>query len=349
MIRLNNDYNHGACEEILQALQQTNACHYGGYGYDEWCEKGAAAIKEHLGMSDVDIHFMIGGTQTNYTVIDAALRPYQSVICADTGHINCHEAGSIERTGHKILVAPAQDGKITAAAIRQLAKKYRSSGEAEYLTQPKLVFLSSPSEYGTIYNKAELREIKDVCCEYGLYLYVDGARLAYWLTAEGCDVTMRDLGELTDAFYIGGTKCGALLGEALVVINRELRPHFRTLMKQTGGILAKGWLLGLQFYTLLENDLYFSLARHANEQALRLRSAFIKAGIKPFMESCTNQQFVVLTPKQAEALSKVCIYELDHELPNGQLCVRFCTSWSTTDEEIAEMERYVLALRKVKA
>lgn len=349
MIRLNNDYNHGACEAILQALQQTNACHYGGYGYDEWCEKGAAAIKEHLGTVDVDIHFMIGGTQTNYTVIDAALRPYQSVICADTGHINCHEAGSIERTGHKILAAPAENGKLTAAAIRQIARKYQLSGEAEYLTQPKLVFLSSPSEYGTTYSKAELAAIKDVCREYGLYLYLDGARLAYWLTADGCDVALRDLAELTDVFYMGGTKCGALFGEALVVINRELRPHFRTLMKQSGGILAKGWLLGLQFCTLLENDLYFSLARHANEQALRLQAAFREVGIKPFMESCTNQQFVVLTPEQAEALAQACIYELDHELPDGQLCVRFCTSWSTTDAEIAEMERYILALRKEKA
>lgn len=344
MIRLNNDYNHGACDAILQAVQQTNTCDYGGYGCDEWCEKAAAAIRKRMNGADADIHFMIGGTQTNYTVIDAALRPYQSVICADTGHINCHEAGSIERTGHKVLVVPAEDGKLTASAIERVARHYRESGEAEYLTEPKAVFLSSPSEYGTVYSKAELLEIQQICREYELYVYLDGARLAYWLASEGCDVTLADLAQLTDAFYIGGTKCGAFFGEALVVVNEDLRPHFRTLMKQTGGILAKGWLLGLQFSTLFEDNLYFSLARHANQQALRLKAAFKQAGIPPYMESPTNQQFVVLTKKQAEELAKVCIYEPDHEIDSDHVCVRFCTSWSTTDEEVAQMEQYILAL-----
>lgn len=344
MIRLDNDYNRGACDAVLQAVQQANACNYSGYGYDEWCEKGAAAIRALLGGAEADIHFMIGGTQTNYTVIDAALRPYQNVICADTGHINCHEAGSIERTGHKILTAPAENGKLTANAVEHIARQYQKSGGADYLTEPKLVFLSSPSEYGTVYSKAELTKIRRVCHEYGMYLYLDGARLAYWLTADSCNVTMADLAKLMDVFYIGGTKCGAFFGEALVVINKELRPHFRTLMKQTGGILAKGWLLGLQFYTLFENNFYFSLAQHANEQAMRLKSAFKRAGIPLFMESDTNQQFVVLSRKQADVLGKVCIYEPDHEIDDEHICVRFCTSWSTTDEEILQIERYILSL-----
>lgn len=344
MIRLNNDYNHGACKAVLRAIQQTNSCNYAGYGYDEWCEKAAVSIRSKLGDTDAEIHFMIGGTQTNYTVIDAALRPYQSVICADTGHINCHEAGSIERTGHKILTAPAQNGKLSADAIRQIAQQYTTSGNADYLTEPKLVFLSSPSEYGTVYSKAELTEIRHICNEYGMYLYLDGARLAYWLTSEGCDVTLADLARLTDVFYIGGTKCGAFFGEALVLINKKLRPHFRTLMKQTGGILAKGWLLGLQFYTLFENNLYFSLAQRANQMALRLKNAFKQVGIPLFVDSNTNQQFVVLTQKQADILSKVCIYEPDHEIDADHICVRFCTSWSTTEEEISRMEQYILSL-----
>lgn len=347
MIRLNNDYNHGACYEILQAVQQTNVLDYSGYGCDEWCEKASALIRALLGDTDSDIHFMIGGTQTNYTVIDAALRPYQSVICADTGHINCHEAGSIERTGHKILTAPAENGKLTAEAVEKIALEYRKSGGAEYLTEPKLVFLSSPSEYGTVYSKAELTDIQQVCREYGMYLYLDGARLAYWLAADDCDVTMADLAKLTDIFYIGGTKCGALFGEALVIANPELRTHFRTLMKQTGGILAKGWLLGLQFCTLFENDRYFSMARHANEQAMRLKYAFQQAGIPLFTDSHTNQLFVVLNHSQADMLCKFCIYEYDHDIDKDHVCVRFCTSWSTADDEITQMEQHISSLTNI--
>lgn len=341
MIRLNNDYNHGACFEILQAMSVTKTADYPGYGCDLWCEQAAAAIRAQLGGADADIHFMIGGTQTNYTVISAALRPHQSVICADTGHINAHEGGSIERTGHKILSVPAVNGKLTAAGIEAVARHYRDSGEAEYLTEPKLVFLSSPSEYGTVYTLEELEAIRAVCTQYGLYLYLDGARLAYWLASEGCDVTLADLARLTDAFYIGGTKCGALMGEALVLVNPALRPHFRAIMKQTGGILAKGWLLGMQFAVLFQDNLYFSLARRANGQAMRLKAAFQRAGIPLYLDSCTNQQFVILTHAQAKALGKLCIYEMDHPVDEEHLCVRFCTSWSTTDAEIAAVEKAI--------
>lgn len=329
MIRLNNDYCRGAHPAVLEALQETNNTEYPGYGLDEWCQRGADRIREHLGGADVEIHFMLGGTQVNYTVIAAALRPYQGVISADTGHINNHEAGAVERTGHKIHVLPAVDGKLTAADIAKEAEHYKESGDADYLTQPKMVFLSFPSEYGTIYSKQELTEIHEVCQKYGMYLYVDGARLAYGLTAEGCDVTLADLAALTDVFSIGGTKCGALFGEAVVLRHPDLRDHFRTYLKQVGGMLAKGWLLGLQFDTLFRDGLYFKLAAEANRQAMRIKQAFQTKGIPFWMDSVTNQQFVVLRRTQAAALAERYVFEFSHEVDEKHICVRFCTSWST--------------------
>ena len=277
---------------------------------------------------------MIGGTQVNYTVITAALRPYQSVISADCGHINNHEAGSIEHTGHKVLIVPAENGKLTAKSIADEAAKYYEHGEAEYLTQPKMVFLSSPSEFGTTYKKEELMEIRKVCDKYGMYMYVDGARMGYWLTSDECDVTLADLAELVDLFYIGGTKCGALLGEALVIINPKLRDHFKTYMKQSGGVLAKGWLLGLQFYELFKDGLYFEITKKANKFAMMMKAAFEKAGMSFYIESGTNQQFVILTKEQAAKLAEKFVFEFSHDVDENHVCVRFCTSWSTTEEDI---------------
>lgn len=344
MLRLNNDYNEIACPEVLAALQQTVPCNYPGYGADEWCQKAAGAIKAQLGGADAEVQFMIGGTQANATLIAAALRPWQSVISADCGHIFAHEAGSIEYTGHKILALPAENAKLTAGAIAAEAEKYRQSGGADYLTEPKLVFLSSPSEYGTVYTRAELAEISAVCREYSLYLYLDGARLAYWLSMPGCDVTLADLAHLTDAFTIGGTKCGAMFGEALVLVNPALRDHFCTFRKQTGGTLAKGWLMGLQFYTLFQNGLYFSLARRANQLALQLKAALQKAGCAFYLDSCTNQQFVLLTPAQAEWLAAQCIYEPMGTQPGGLVCVRLCTSWSTRPRDIDQLCKKLSAM-----
>ena len=337
MIRLNNDYCQGAHPLILESLQKTQNINYPGYGLDEWCRKGADKIREYLDGIDVDIHFMVGGTQVNYTVIAAALRPYQGVISADTGHINNHEAGSVEHIGHKIHALPAVNGKLTAEAIIQEAEHYQQSGEADYLTQPKMVFLSFPSEFGTIYSKKELSEIKEACQTYGIYLYVDGARLGYGLTSESCDVTMADLAELTDVFSIGGTKCGALFGEAVVIRNPLLRDHFRTYMKQCGGILAKGWLLGLQFYTLFQDGLYFKISEQADQQAMRLKQAFQESSIPFWMDSWTNQQFVVLHRDQAAVLAKKYIFEISHTVDEEHICVRFCTSWSTLPNEVDEL------------
>ena len=345
MIRFNNDYNHGAHPEILKALQETNTESYGGYSRDPWCEKAREVIRQHLNGADVDIHFMIGGTQVNAIALSAFLRPYQSIISATNGHINLHEAGAIEHTGHKIVALPAVNGKLTADLIAAEAQAYHDSGCPEYMTEPKLVFLSSPSEYGTTYTKAELEDIRQVCDQYGLYLYLDGARLGYWLSASDCDVTLADLARLTDAFYIGGTKCGCLMGEALIIVNSELRHGFWTATKQSGGVLAKGWLLGLQFYTLFKDDLYFSITRQADELATQMETAFVNAGLSMYTKNTTNQKFVILSNEQAEYLGKSYIFEFDHKVDDEHICVRFCTSWSTETTEVQQLVKDISIMK----
>ena len=290
MIRFNNDYNHGAHPAILEAVMKTNTESYGGYGLDSWCEKGAAAIRKYLEGADADIHFLLGGTQVNYTVIAAALRPYQSVISAVTAHINHHETGAVENTGHKIQAVPGENGKLTAAGIAAAAEAYRRS-----------------------------------------------ARLGYGLGSQANDVTLADLARLTDAFYIGGTKCGAMFGEAVVLMHPALRENFRSFMKQNGAMLAKGWLLGLQFYTLFQDGLYFRITEKADEAAMQIKDAFSRKGIPFYMESFTNQQFVLLTESEKKRLAEKYIFEEEEVLPDGRSCVRFCTSWSTTPEEAAAL------------
>lgn len=344
MLRWNNDYNHGAHPAVLKAIADTNETAYGGYGLDEWCEKGAEAIKKHLGGANADIHYLIGGTQANFTVIAAALRPYESVVCADCGHIHAHETGAVENTGHKIQALPAKNGKISAAQIASEAELFRVSGVQEHITQPKLVYLSFPTEFGTLYSKEELQEISAVCREYNMFLFVDGARMAYGLEAVGNDVTLADLAALTDVFYIGGTKCGALFGEAVVIINDALKGHFRSYIKQNGGMLAKGWLLGLQFATLFENGLYFDIARRADEYAMRIKAALNAKGLPCFIESITNQQFYVLSDVQMEKLGRKHIFEYESRVDNTHHCVRFCTSWATDEADVAELIRDIEAL-----
>jgi threonine aldolase len=344
MIRFNNDYNHGAHPAILSALSETNSESYGGYGLDEWCEKGAGAIKKYLDAPEAAIHYMVGGTQVNFTVIASALRPYQSVLCAESGHINVHETGAVEHTGHKVEALPAANGKITAAQIADAAELYRSSDVQEHITQPKMVYLSFPTEYGTIYSLQELEEIRAVCDRYDLYLFLDGARLGYGLGSSQCDVTMADLARLTDVFYIGGTKCGALFGEAVVITNPELQVGFRSSIKQNGAMLAKGWLLGLQFSVLFEEGLYFAITQEAVDYAMQIKEAFARKGIPSFIDSCTNQQFVVVTNAQMQRLARNVIFEFEHKVDETHSCIRFCTSWSTTAEEIQSLIREIEAL-----
>ena len=281
MIRFNNDYNHGAFASILKELGATNSTSYAGYGEDEWCDKAETIIKKLVDNDDALIKFIPGATQANYVVIAAALSSVQSVIAADTGHINCHEAASIENTGHKILELPNTDGKITAQQIAACAKAYYDQDEPEYLTEPKMVYLSFPTEKGTLYSKKEIKEIHDVCTKYGMYLFVDGARMGYGLGSEKNDLTLKDFAELTDVFYIGGTKCGALFGEALIITAQDLKYRFKAYMKQNGAVLAKGWLMGLQFATMLESGEYFEAAKRADVLAMQIKKAFEGKGV-PF-------------------------------------------------------------------
>lgn len=334
MIRFNNDYNHGAHPLILKALEETNSNSYGGYGMDEICAAAREEIKKYLDCPEAAVHFLVGGTQANFTVIAAALRPYQSVISADTGHINAHETGAVENTGHKIHALKNTDGKISAEQIEAEALLYAESGIKEHITQPKMVYISHPTEYGTLYTKKELEDIRRVCDKYGMYLFLDGARLAYALGAEGSDVDLKALAALCDVFYIGGTKCGALFGEAVVICNPSLNVDFRSYIKQNGGMLAKGWLLGLQFYTLFKDGLYLEIGKEADRQAMCIKEAFAKKGIASYIDSCTNQQFVVVSDAQYKALAANYVFEDEGRTPEGRPIIRFCTSWSSTAEEV---------------
>ncbi len=333
MIRFNNDYNHGAFESVLKELAATNGTSYAGYGEDEWCAKAESVIKKLVSNEDALIKFVPGATQANLVVISAALSPVQSVIAADTGHINCHEAASIENTGHKILELPNTDGKIDARQIAACAAAYYDGGTPEYLTEPKMVYLSFPTEKGTLYSKRELREISEVCKRYGMYLFVDGARMGYGLGSERNDLTLRDFAELCDVFYIGGTKCGALFGEALVITEASLKYRFKAHMKQNGAVLAKGWLMGLQFAVMLQNGEYFERTKRADELAMQIKTEFERKGVPFWVDSFTNQQFVILSDSQKEALAKGYYFEEEGTVPQGTV-VRFCTSWATTQAEV---------------
>ena len=337
MIRMNNDYNYSAHPKVLAWMQEAAGESFGGYGEDRFCREAADLIRGLSHAPEADIHFFPGATQANFVVCSAALRSVESVICADTGHINCHEAASVEHTGHKLLPLPSKDGKITARQIAACAEAYYQAGEPEYFTEPKLVYLSFPTELGTLYGLRELEEIRQVCDQYGMYLFIDGARMAYGLGAAGNDMTLPDLARLTDVFYLGGTKCGALFGEAVVITSDALKRRFKTYMKQNGAVLAKGWLLGLQFLALLQDGLYFELGRQADRQAMALRDAFLQVGIPQSVDSPTNQQFVILTPEQAQQLGKDFLFEPQGETEDGRKIVRFCTSWATTEVQLTQL------------
>ena len=344
MIRLNNDYCHGAHPKVLEALANANDQAFCGYGCDEACERAAKLIRERAGAPEADVHFLVGGTQANFVVIRAALRPWQSVICADTGHINVHETGAVEHAGVKCETAPNRDGKISAAQIDAIAANWEGSTVPEHITQPKMVYISMATETGSVYALAELEAIRRVCDAHGLYLFIDGARLSYGLEAIGGDVALQDIARVSDVFYCGGTKCGALFGEAVVITNDELKPHFRASMKQNGAMLAKGWLLGLQFEALFTDDLYFAIARRANELAARVKEACAKAGIPLFAQTTTNQVFITVTDAQYAELSRGFELEFEQRVDEGHVAIRVCTAWSTTEEEIVALEAAIAAL-----
>lgn len=329
-----NDYNvmcHPAITAKMMecALEQNN-----GYGVDSYCESAAKKIKKLCGNDSLAVHFLVGGTQTNLTVIASALRPFQGVISAETGHINVHETGAIEATGHKVIGLHSDDGKITAKQVAKLVKEQAESDDAEHIVQPKMVYISNPTELGTIYSLAELEELSVTCKALGLYLFLDGARLGYGLTASDNDVTMADLARLCDVFYIGGTKVGAMFGEAVVISNPGLAQDFRYMIKQRGGMLAKGWLLGLQFDVLLENDLYFEISRNANHLAEQLRNTLIDCSYKMVAETTTNQIFVEMPRDVLDKLSADFSYSAMEWVDDNHRVVRFCTSWATTQESV---------------
>ncbi len=339
MIRFNNDYSRGAHPEILKSLILTNNDSYAGYGTDEICEECTSLIRKMIGNKKADVHYLAGGTQTNMLVISSALRSFQGVISPDTGHINVHEANAIERTGHKVMTLPAVEGKISAEQIEKEMREFIEDPLKEHITEPKMAYISYPTELGTIYSKEELRDIRKVCDKYKLYLFVDGARLSYGLVTPYADVTLKDLSLVSDAFYLGGTKCGCLFGEALVINNNEMKYGFRSYMKQVGALTAKSWLIGLQFYTLLKENLYYDIAAPAIFHALRIKKAFADKGVKFFADSPTNQQFPLLTKEQIKKLEKKYIFDVGKEVEDGIFFARFCTSWYTTDEEADELIR----------
>lgn len=334
MIYFNCDYNEGAHEIIMQKLMETNMEQTPGYGCDVHCENARNLIKEKMQAKDADVHFLVGGTQTNATVIASALRPFQGVIAADTGHINVHETGAIEATGHKVLALDSVDGKISAAQIENAYTSHINDGAAEHTVQPKMVYISQPTELGTMYTLEELTAISKVCRENKLYLFLDGARLGYGLAATGNDVTLSDLAKLCDVFYIGGTKQGLLFGEAVVITNDCLKEDFRYMIKQKGGMLAKGRLLGVQFETAFEDDLYMDMAKHAIELADQLRATLESKNVEFLVKNNTNQIFPILSDDILEKLGKKYCFEYQKRIDDSRSAVRFCTSWATATESV---------------
>ena len=344
LIKFETDYQEGCHPEILKRLSQTNFEQTSGYGIDPHCENAVKLIKNFIGLNDENskIYFLVGGTQTNTTVIKNLLRPTEGVICAQTGHINIHESGAIESTGHKILTLPSRNGLLNYDEVRKYLQDFYSEPTCEHMVQPGLIYISYSSELGTLYKKNDLENFRKICDEYNLKLFLDGARLGAGLTSEKSDLNINDIAKLCDVFYIGGTKNGALFGEAVVFpdSNKIDTKNFRTLIKQQGGLLAKGRLLGVQFETLFENEknnLYLEIAKHENLQAMKIKNAFINSGIKLFIDSYTNQQFPILNNSQNKILSQKFSYELWQKIDDDNSAYRFCTSWATSDENINKL------------
>ncbi len=334
MLSLTSDYQEGAHPEILRRLAETNLTKTPGYGTDEYCESARAKIREACGCPGAAVHFLVGGTQTNAVVISALLQSWQGVIAAETGHIALHEAGAIELRGHKVLPVPHVCGKISAETVRAFCERFREDENRDHMVAPGMVYLSQPTEYGTLYSLRELTDISGVCREFGLLLYVDGARLAYALACEENDVTLPDLARLCSAFYIGGTKCGALFGEAVVLPDPALSPHFFTIMKQQGALLAKGRMLGIQFDALFTDGLYLRIGKSAVSLADRMRARLKGAGYRLAFDTPTNQVFVLLDDDQLRIFSEQVAADFWEKPDESHTILRAATSWATTEEEL---------------
>ena len=332
-----NDYSEGAIPMIMERLQEFNKKQNPGYGMDEICDKAREKIQEVLQCPTCDIHFLVGGTQANLTVIASALRPYEAVMAADSGHINVHETGAIEASGHKVVIVASADGKVSVEGIYEEVRRHCD----EHMVKPKMVYISDATELGSVYRKAELQALRKTCDALGLYLFMDGARLGCALTASDNDVSFADLCKYIDVFSIGGTKNGALFGEAVVIVNEQLKKDFRYMIKQRGGMLAKGWLLGLQFLSLFEDDQYRKIAAHANAMAQKLQTAFVDCGYSLFAKSSTNQIFVILPNEVIKKLEKEYAFQFWEKVDATHTAMRFVTSWATPEAVIDEFITYL--------
>lgn len=337
MLHFDSDYMEGAHPELMRRLAETNLEQTPGYGLDEYCRRAERLILDACSLERGKVNFLVGGTQTNATVIDALLARHEGVLAAETAHINVHEAGAIEASGHKVLTLPQHDGKISAADVRRYIDDYYADETYEHVVAPGMVYISHPTELGTLYTLDELTALSDVCHEAGIPLYMDGARLGYALASGASDVSLADVARLCDVFYIGGTKVGALFGEAVVTSRPELLPHFFSIVKQHGALLAKGRLLGVQFETLFTDNLYVRLTRHACLMADKLRRAFVSRGYRLFIDSPTNQQFFVLPNSVIDALSDVATFELWGPRRTEETPVRFVTSWATRESDVDKL------------
>lgn len=347
MIYFNCDYSEGAHEKVLEKIVQTNMEQTEGYGTDDYCQKAAERIRQLCQNEELAVHFLVGGTQTNLTVISAALRTYQGVIAAETSHISVHETGAIEACGHKVLALPATDGKITAEQVENYYRNHQQDEAHEHMVCPKMVYISQPTELGTLYTKQELEAIAKVCRKNDLFLYLDGARLGYGLAAKGNDLELKDIAMLTDVFYIGGTKVGALFGEAVVINHNAVKEDFRYIIKQRGGMLAKGRLLGLQFLALLEDNLYFELGARADALAERMREIFRASGYPFLVENTTNQVFPILPDAVLEKLGTKVKFSYQQRIDESHSAVRFCTSWATRAEDVEQLEGLLSRSRRL--
>ncbi len=341
MIRFEMDYARGAYEPILQKMMETNLEQTAGYGKDPHCENARNLIAQECKTDDIDVHFMVGGTQANTTVIASLLRPYQGVIAADTGHINVHETGAIESTGHKVLALPSIDGKITGDQVRETCNLHINDSAKEHCIQPGMVYISQSTEVGTVYTKQEIQDLRNACDEFDIPLFIDGARLGYGMAAAGLDLTLEDFTKLADIFYIGGTKQGALFGEAVVIANMRYSKDFRYMMKQRGGLLAKGRLLGIQFEVLFEDGAYYKLSNQAVRLAEQIRDGFVSKGYEMFVDSPTNQQFPILPNTEIERLKQKFGFSFWEKVDEQRSAVRFCTCWATTQEQVDELLREI--------
>ena len=337
MLYFASDYMEGAHEKVLQRLIETNMEHLSGYGTDEYCESAKEKIKALCGMDSEDMYFLTGGTQTNSIVIDALLKPYEGVVCADNGHIYTHEAGAVEFTGHKVLALQGECGKLKAETLKSYLETFYADDNHEHAVFPGMVYISHPTEYGTLYTKAELEALHNVCTKYEIPLYMDGARLGYGLMSKDTDVTLKDVAALCDVFYIGGTKVGALCGEAVVFTKNNMPKHFMTIVKQRGALLAKGRLLGVQFDALFTDDLYFEISKHAIEMAELLKEGLMKKGYRFFIDSSTNQQFIILENSKMEALKQNVAFSFWEKYDDAHTVVRFATSWATSKEDVGAL------------